>query len=155
MVPPPRVPRVTSPSRPLTPKQARFVAEYAVDLNATQAAIRAGYSANRAAATGSELLRDPLIRAEADKATLTVNRKVERKIAVRLEREAGSVAWIVEQAVRVVEESDNPRDRVPALALLAKRHPEFRDAPLVDNSQHVHLPEGLTVEELRALASGR
>ena len=29
----------------LTPKQARFVAEYLIDLNATQAAIRAGYSA--------------------------------------------------------------------------------------------------------------
>lgn len=29
---------------PLTPKQQRFVAEYLVDLNATQAAVRAGYS---------------------------------------------------------------------------------------------------------------
>ncbi|RUA04278.1 MAG: terminase small subunit, partial [Candidatus Neomarinimicrobiota bacterium] len=28
----------------LTPKQDRFVAEYLVDLNATQAALRAGYS---------------------------------------------------------------------------------------------------------------
>ncbi|WP_282608445.1 terminase small subunit [Pelagibius sp. Alg239-R121] len=28
----------------LTPKQARFVEEYLIDLNATQAAIRAGYS---------------------------------------------------------------------------------------------------------------
>ena len=28
----------------LTPKQARFCEEYLVDLNATQAAIRAGYS---------------------------------------------------------------------------------------------------------------
>ena len=32
----------------LTPKQARFVAEYLVDLNATQAAIRAGYSKKNA-----------------------------------------------------------------------------------------------------------
>ena len=32
----------------LTPKQARFVAEYLIDLNATQAAIRAGYSAKTA-----------------------------------------------------------------------------------------------------------
>ena len=30
----------------LTPKQARFVEEFLVDLNGTQAAIRAGYSAN-------------------------------------------------------------------------------------------------------------
>lgn len=29
---------------PLTPKQSAFVTEYLIDLNATQAAIRAGYS---------------------------------------------------------------------------------------------------------------
>lgn len=40
----------------LTPKQARFVAEYLVDLNATQAAIRAGYSAKTANEQGSRLL---------------------------------------------------------------------------------------------------
>ena len=41
----------------LTPKQAKFVAEFLVDLNATQAAIRAGYSASRAEVTGCELLK--------------------------------------------------------------------------------------------------
>ena len=40
----------------LTPKQKRFVAEYLVDLNATQAAIRAGYSKKNADKIGSELL---------------------------------------------------------------------------------------------------
>ena len=40
----------------LTPKQARFVEEYLVDLNATQAAIRAGYSAKTAEVQGSRLL---------------------------------------------------------------------------------------------------
>ncbi len=40
----------------LTPKQARFVEEYLVDLNATQAAIRAGYSARNADKIGPELL---------------------------------------------------------------------------------------------------
>ncbi|MCE5266730.1 MAG: terminase small subunit, partial [Planctomycetaceae bacterium] len=44
------------PTRPLTPKQARFVSEYLVDLNATQAAIRAGYSARTAADIGRQLL---------------------------------------------------------------------------------------------------
>ncbi len=39
-----------------TPKQARFVEEYLVDLNATQAAIRAGYSAKNADKIGPELL---------------------------------------------------------------------------------------------------
>lgn len=41
---------------PLTPKQQRFVGEYLVDLNATQAAIRAGYSAKTAGEQASKLL---------------------------------------------------------------------------------------------------
>ncbi|MBF7685938.1 terminase small subunit [Acinetobacter sp. B10A] len=40
----------------LTPKQQRFVDEYLIDLNATQAAIRAGYSEKSADKIGSELL---------------------------------------------------------------------------------------------------
>ena len=45
-----------SGSRPLTPKQQRFVAEYLLDLNATQAAIRAGYRATNADVVGPRLL---------------------------------------------------------------------------------------------------
>lgn len=41
---------------PLTAKQQRFVAEYLIDLNATQAAIRAGYSAKNANVDGPRLL---------------------------------------------------------------------------------------------------
>lgn len=41
----------------LTPKQQRFAEEYLVDLNATQAAIRAGYSKKTAASQGERLLR--------------------------------------------------------------------------------------------------
>ena len=40
----------------MTPKQARFVAEYLKDFNATQAAIRAGFSAKTAAQQASRLL---------------------------------------------------------------------------------------------------
>lgn len=43
-------------ARKLTDKQAAFVAEYLVDLNATQAAIRAGYSERTAYRIGAELL---------------------------------------------------------------------------------------------------
>lgn len=45
----------------LTPKQAAFVQEYLVDLNATQAAIRAGYSEDTAGSIGSENLQKPEI----------------------------------------------------------------------------------------------
>lgn len=46
---------------PLNEKQKRFVDEYMVDLNATQAAIRAGYSVDSAALIGHENLRKPNI----------------------------------------------------------------------------------------------
>jgi len=45
----------------LTAKRARFVDEYLIDLNATQAAIRAGYSAKTAGQIGDELLKKPEI----------------------------------------------------------------------------------------------
>lgn len=41
----------------LTDKQKRFVEEYLIDLNATQAAIRAGYSENSAMEQGYQLLQ--------------------------------------------------------------------------------------------------
>jgi|SRR5580692_4980177 len=41
----------------LTSKQSRFVAEYLIDLNGKQAAIRAGYSAKTAEVQASQLLR--------------------------------------------------------------------------------------------------
>ena len=46
----------------LTPKQACFVEEYLIDLNATQAAIRAGYSAKTANEQGAQLLAKLSIR---------------------------------------------------------------------------------------------
>jgi phage terminase small subunit len=47
----------------LTPKQALFVREYLVDLNATQAAIRAGYAARTAHSSGPRLLANVAIAA--------------------------------------------------------------------------------------------
>jgi phage terminase small subunit len=52
----------------LTPKQEIFVLEYLKDLNATQAAIRAGYSAKTAEVIGYENLRKPQIAAAIDAA---------------------------------------------------------------------------------------
>lgn len=48
----------------LTAKQERFVAEYLIDLNATQAAIRAGYSERTANEQGSRLLANVSVRSE-------------------------------------------------------------------------------------------
>lgn len=52
----------------LTPKQQRFVEEYLVDLNATQAAVRAGYSAKTARQIGDENLSKPDIAEALEKA---------------------------------------------------------------------------------------
>ena len=69
----------------LTPKQARFVAEYLVDLNGTQAAIRAGYAPKTANRTASDLLSKSDISAliserkakQLEKADLTATRVLE------------------------------------------------------------------------------
>lgn len=52
----------------MTKKQQRFVEEYLIDLNATQAAIRAGYKPDNAQQMGSENLSKPVISAAIAKA---------------------------------------------------------------------------------------
>ena len=85
----------------LTSKQQRFVAEYAVDLNATQAAIRAGYAQSSAHVTGSQLLRHPKVSAELTKVH---SKAIERaQVSLATEAAVASAAWIVEQAVKVIE----------------------------------------------------
>jgi len=56
-------PKAVAPKIPkiLTAKEQRFIEEYCVDLNATQAAIRAGYSRKSAHDSGYENLRKPVI----------------------------------------------------------------------------------------------
>lgn len=54
------------PASALTPKQAAFVREYLIDLNATRAMIRAGYSAKTAGVTSAQLLEKPRIREAVD-----------------------------------------------------------------------------------------
>lgn len=52
----------------MTKKQKRFVEEYLIDLNATQAAIRSGYSPDTAGSIGGENLKKPEISATIAKA---------------------------------------------------------------------------------------
>jgi phage terminase small subunit len=51
------MPTKSKAKKKLNPKQQRFVEEYLIDLNATQAAIRAGYSKKRASEYGYQLLQ--------------------------------------------------------------------------------------------------
>lgn len=61
----------------LTPKQIRFVDEYMVDFNATQAAIRAGYKAKTAHVIGAENLRKPKIAEEIARRQKDLQRRTE------------------------------------------------------------------------------
>ena len=61
----------------LTAKQIRFVDEYLVDFNGTQAAIRAGYSEKTAAATAARLLRNVNIQAEISRRQKDLQRRTE------------------------------------------------------------------------------
>jgi phage terminase small subunit len=70
----------------LMPKQARFVEEYLIDLNATQAAIRAGYSAKTARQIGEQNLKKP-----------DISRAIEKALAARSARTRLTQDWVLEQ----------------------------------------------------------
>ena len=129
---------------PLTPRQERFVAEYLIDLNATQAAIRAGYSESTAKQQGSRLLTKADVReavASAERVTQTRLQVTAEDIALR--------AWQIAQQDR--------SDRVSALALLARRHPEFsdkRDITVSERSETLLMVASMSPDELRKLAAG-
>ena len=59
----------------MTKKQKRFIEEYLIDLNATQAAIRAGYSPDTAKSIGSENLTKPDITAQIARAMAERSRR--------------------------------------------------------------------------------
>ncbi len=70
----------------LTAKQAQFVREYLVDLNAKQAAIRCGYAANSAEVTASRLLRIDQVAAAVAEAK-----------AERAEKTGVDAAWVLKR----------------------------------------------------------
>lgn len=61
----------------LDPRHQRFVTEYLIDLNGTQAAIRAGYSANSAAEQACDLLKNPKIKAAIEEGQKRLQAKLE------------------------------------------------------------------------------
>lgn len=76
----------------LNNRQARFVAEYLVDLNATQAAIRAGYSERTAYRTGADNLKKPQI-AEAIREAMEDREARTNVTADRVIRELAAIAF--------------------------------------------------------------
>ena len=76
----------------LTGKQELFCKEYIIDLNATQAAVRAKYSEKTAGVIGLENLGKPLIQA-----------RLAELMKERAERVQIDADWVLRQAVKVHE----------------------------------------------------
>ena len=86
----------------LTPRQERFVQEYLIDLNATQAAIRARYSKRTAEVQGCRLLRNARVAAA-----------VQKGRAKMAERAQIDQDWVLRQWQAIAEA--DPRDLVQYL----------------------------------------
>lgn len=105
----------------LSGKQARFVAEYLKDQNATQAAIRAGYSKGTAKQQGSRLLTN----ADVKRAVNSGQKRVARKAEITVE----SLAAELEQARKLAQKEGQASAMVAATmgkgklaGLLVERH---------------------------------
>ena len=103
----------------LTPKQQRFVEEYLIDLNATQAAIRAGYSEKTAAAIGAENLIKPNIAKAIQEAQESLSNKTQLTVDM-------VVNGLLKEAQDYAEGSTQSA-RVSAWAHLGKHLGMFKD----------------------------
>jgi phage terminase small subunit len=77
----------------LNEKQKRFADEYLIDLNATQAAIRAGYSPRSAAEQASRLLKNAKVRAYIDERMAELSRRTGVN-QERILRELARIAFV-------------------------------------------------------------
>ncbi len=93
----------------LTARQQRFVDEYLLDLNATQAAVRAGYSARTAGAIGYENLTKPQI------ASALCEAQAERARRTRVTADD-----VIRELWGIATRSDSDRTRVLALSWIGK-----------------------------------
>lgn len=106
-------------ARKLTPKQAEFVRQYLVDLNATQAAIRAGYSKKTADKIGPELLGKTSVREAVAKA--------QEKRAERVGRTAEDVLRDIQSVTKSAIDSGDIKNALKGLELEGKHLGMFTD----------------------------
>ncbi len=101
----------------LTPKQKRFVAEYLVDLNATAAARRAGYSTKTADRIGPELLGKTCV----SQAIQEAMRRRERRTEVTQDYVIGRLREIADKDAADTQDSElKYANKIRALELLGK-----------------------------------
>lgn len=105
--------------RAITEKEAAFVREYLVDKNATQAAIRAGYSGRSAGQRAHDMLKHPVV-----KAALTRELKAQaERTLITADKVLLDIQAIGDKALRAKEFSVALRSR----ELLGKHHKVFTD----------------------------
>lgn len=162
-------------ARKLSPKQAAFVAEYLIDLNATQAAIRAGYSEKTAYRIGSELLQKTSVREAIEKGRakrterteITADRVVTELAKIAFADPRDLMEWgpngvmlkdsstlTEEQAASVAEVAEGnggtlrlkKHDKVKALELLGRHIGMFRDKVETEVSGGVAVKHSVSAE---------
>lgn len=120
----------------LTAKQERFVQEYLIDLNATQAAIRAGYSKKCAYSIGPENLEKPEIKRAIEErikqidSERTADAKEIREFWTRVMRgeEKDTVLRYDSEGHQVEQQIDvSMKDRIKTSELLGKSFAMFTD----------------------------
>lgn len=120
----------------MTPKQQDFVKEYLVDLNATQAAIRAGYSERTASRIGPELLGKTCIQEAIQKERDSLAKRTE----ITQESIMADIEAIKRDAMQAVYDDDGNKamlDHKAALRaceLQGKRYGMFDDRMKVSGS---------------------
>lgn len=131
----------------LTAKQQRFCDEYLIDLNATQAAIRAGYSKKNADKIGSELLGKTRVaeyiaerKADRMERTEITQDMVLRELANIAFSNAADYASVIEKQAMVEVEGN----MIPVL--------DENGDPVMYRTVEPTLTESLTEEQKRALA---
>ena len=116
-------------SHQLTPKQRRFVDEYLVDLNATQAAVRAGYSARTANEQGARLL--------ANVGIATAIQTAQEARSERLQLSQDDVLRGLHREATWMGDGSSHSARVSAWGLIAKHLGMFERRPLIDENGDV------------------
>lgn len=122
----------------MTPKQKKFCVEYLIDLNGTQAAIRAGYSKKTANRIANQLLskldiRNYIkdLRAKYFKKGIMTAEEVEYRLSKAGRGELKEEVIVIEgvgdgcSEARIVQKQISAKDRIKALELMGKRHDLF------------------------------
>ncbi len=125
----------------LTAKQQRFCDEYLIDLNATQAAIRAGYSEKTAYSIGNENLNKPELKkyiedrmAEKESALIADQNEVLKYLTavMRGDHTEQTPIFIGEGIQKITDIDVSAKDRLKAAELLGKRYSLFTDKMKLD-----------------------